>query len=412
MVRNAGPASLTLLPGEEQPAWPGLRDLAFLLAAEAGALAGRLSRPTAEAAGDLVRGMNCYYSNLIEGHDTRPIDIERALREDLAAEPRRRNLQLEAAAHVGVQAAIDAGALDATTLPSELAIEIHRRFYERMPPDLRFVEEAGTGRRVEVHPGTLRDGHVEVGRHVAPPPGELRQWLRRLDEAAPERFLRADRIIAIAALHHRLLWVHPFADGNGRTARLLSHALLRRAGVGSALWSVSRGLARNVAAYKAFLERADAPPQHALDGRGILSDGRLAGFCRFFLAACIDQVRFMGAMLAPEALVARIREFVAAEAAGDRLDPRVGTVLETAALFGEVPRGDTARLVGTGARQARRLLSPLVERGLLVGAKDAPLRIAFPLGETERLFPHLWAPGRVADELPPMPELEDALRPP
>jgi hypothetical protein len=68
--------------------------------------------------------------------------------------------------------------------------------------------------------------------------------------------------------------------------------------------------------------------------------------------------------------------------------------------------------VGTGARQARRLLSPLVERGLLVGAKDAPLHIAFPLGETERLFPHLWAPGRVADELPPMPELEDALRPP
>ncbi len=43
--------------------------------------------------------MNCYYSNLIEGHDTHPVDIERALRHDYSDDPRTRNLQLEAAAH-------------------------------------------------------------------------------------------------------------------------------------------------------------------------------------------------------------------------------------------------------------------------------------------------------------------------
>ncbi len=96
-MRNAGPASLTLMPGSEQPVWASLRDLAFLLAAEAGGLAGRLAPGTVTAVGDLVRGMNCYYSNLIEGHDTRPIDIERALRAELATEPKRRDLQLEAA---------------------------------------------------------------------------------------------------------------------------------------------------------------------------------------------------------------------------------------------------------------------------------------------------------------------------
>lgn len=245
-----------------------------------------------------------------------------------------------------------------------------------------------------------------------PRPTRCRTGLKRLDEGAPEGFARADRVVAIAALHHRLLWVHPFADGNGRTARLLSHALLRRADVGSAPWSVSRGLARNMDAYKARLERADAPPQFARDGRGILSDGRLAEFCRFFLAACIDQVRFMGALLAPESLAARIRAFVAAEAATGRLDPRVAPVLEVASLFGQVPRADLARLVGTGPRQARRLLSPLVARGLLVGAKDAPLRIAFPLGEAEGLFPRLWAPGRMAEDLPATPELDEALRAP
>src|SRR4051812_33412159 len=132
-MRNAGPASLTLLPGSEQPAWAALRDLAFLLGAEASGLAGRLAPGTATAIGNLVRGMNCYYSNLIEGHDTRPVDIERALRADLATEPKRRNLQLEATAHISVQEAIDVGELDGFVEPSALAIEIHRRFYERMP---------------------------------------------------------------------------------------------------------------------------------------------------------------------------------------------------------------------------------------------------------------------------------------
>jgi hypothetical protein len=51
-----------------------------MLGEDAASLAGRLAPSTATAVGDLVRGMNCYYSNLIEGHDTRPVDIERAPR--------------------------------------------------------------------------------------------------------------------------------------------------------------------------------------------------------------------------------------------------------------------------------------------------------------------------------------------
>jgi Fic family protein len=411
-MRNAGPASLTLLPTEGHPAWGGLRDFAFTLGEDAAGLAGRMAPGTAAAVGDLVRGMNCYYSNLIEGHDTRPVDIERALHADFAAEPKRRDLQLEAAAHIAVQAAIDTGAIDATQAPSALAIEIHRQFYDRLPDSLRWVEEPGSGRRVEVIPGQWRGGDVKVGAHVAPPANELSSWMARFDECAPDRFGRSERLVAIAAAHHRLLWIHPFADGNGRVARLLSHALLRRAGVGSPLWSVARGLARHVDAYRTYLARADDPPQGALDGRGILSDGRLADFCRFFLAACIDQVRFMRTLLEPEALAGRVREFIAAEAAGNRLDARLQPLLEQAVLFGTVPRGDVPTLLGMSDRQARRLVRPLVDRGLLTGAKDAPLRIAFPLGESERLFPHLWAPTGVAIPLDLPPEVGGALRPP
>jgi Fic family protein len=53
--------------------------------------------------------MNCYYSSLIENHNTTLIDIERALKDDFAKEPEKRNLQLEAKAHIEVQAMIDRG---------------------------------------------------------------------------------------------------------------------------------------------------------------------------------------------------------------------------------------------------------------------------------------------------------------
>jgi hypothetical protein len=49
---------------------------------------------------------------------------------------------------------------------------------------------------------------------------------------------------------------------------------------------------------------------------------------------------------------------------------------------------------------------------LLAGSKDAPLRIAFPLGETERMFPHLWAPSSLGTLVEPSEDIRHALQPP
>lgn len=51
--------------------------------------------------------MNCYYSNFIEGHETRPRDIDRALHGDFSSNPKQRALQYEARAHIELQTAID-----------------------------------------------------------------------------------------------------------------------------------------------------------------------------------------------------------------------------------------------------------------------------------------------------------------
>ena len=86
---------------------------------------------TATNLADLVRVMNTYYSNLIEGHNTRPRDIERALAGELDEDEERRHLQLEAAAHVRVQAHVDRMAA-AGTLPESASPDfmqwLHREF--------------------------------------------------------------------------------------------------------------------------------------------------------------------------------------------------------------------------------------------------------------------------------------------
>lgn len=83
--------------------------------------------------------MNCYYSNLIEGHDTHPVDIERALKNDYSKDTKKRDLQLEATAHIAVQSWIDSGGVMGRAVSAETFCEIHRRFCEHLPDDLLWI---------------------------------------------------------------------------------------------------------------------------------------------------------------------------------------------------------------------------------------------------------------------------------
>ena len=79
-----------------------LTDLALELAQKSAGLRRSLPESLVSSLAELVRSMNCYYSNLIEGHDTHPVDIERALRGDYSKDAKKRDLQLEAKAHIEV----------------------------------------------------------------------------------------------------------------------------------------------------------------------------------------------------------------------------------------------------------------------------------------------------------------------
>ena len=349
-----------------------------------------LPPPMMQSLAELVRAMNCYYSNLIEGHDTHPIDIERALRNDYSADPRKRDLQIEAKAHIEVQAWIDNGGLKGRAFTIDAIKEIHRRFGELLPPGLLTTEYTSHQQRIEVIPGEFRLCDVQVGRHIAISSGAVPRFLEMF-ERFYNKLGKTESILAMAAAHHRFVWIHPFLDGNGRVARLMSHAaaldLLDTGGV----WSVARGLARNVSRYKSLLSNCDLPRRNDLDGRGALSEEALVEFTRFFLSICIDQVDFMETLVQPDRLRTRILIWAEEEVRLGTLPQQAGAVLEAILYRGELSRGDAARVVGTGDRQARRIMSELLDRGVVRSESPrAPLRLAFPATLASRWLPGLF----------------------
>lgn len=374
-----------------------IADVVADLSAASARLGVGLHQRTAANLADLVRLMNTYYSNLIEGHNTRPKDIARALEGQLDQDEGRRNLQLEAAAHVRVQTEIDRLAADGA-LGEPASVEfikwLHREFYRGAPDDM--LQIRGNDTTFMMVPGEWRskpEHDVAIGRHVPPSSARLDDFMRYFEQRYAFKPLKtAGRIMAIPAAHHRFNYIHPFPDGNGRVSRLMSHAMAQLAGIGShGLWSISRGLARGLKSpseYKRMMDLADTSRQGDLDGRGNLSLKTLNEFVLWFLQVCLDQVKFMDGLFELDNLGSRLNTYV--ERSGT-LKPEAKRLLEEALVRGQFERGDVARITGLPERTARRVLADVLADGLL--GSDTPkgaVSLRFPVEALDVLFPRLF----------------------
>ncbi len=190
------------------------------------------------------------------------------------------------------------------------------------------------------------------------------------------------QVLAVPASCHRLLQIGPFANGNGPVARLMAHAQLVRLEIGGN-WSLARALARDLPRYRDLL----AAPGES-DETGIFGNQALMEFCRFFLAAAIDEVRLMRAMLDPAVLLPRVLQYCTEEQQAGRLPEGCYPVLRAALAWGELPRAEVETLVPFRERKARQISSTLRERGLLVSnGVRAALHPAFPDDVLPRWFP-------------------------
>ncbi len=387
---------------------------------------GRMARPVVEASlrlqaatneetrsqlRELTRAMNSYYSNRIEGQSTHPVHIAQALRKDFSDKPDVAKRQRLALAHIEAEAELeallahaaahpsvrqqhpDAGdAAHAVAFQSEMLVKAHDLLYSRLSQDDR-VSEAG----LVIVPGQLRQQDVAVQRHQPPIAHAVPRFLRAADDAYAKPWALESFLVAAACQHHRMLWVHPFIDGNGRACRLQLHGAMHHLTRG--LWSVNRGLARRQDEYYVRLSEADMPRHGDLDGRGNLSERMLVEWCRFFIGVCKDQVDFMTQVLD----LARIKEHIAAlivfraqtakELRPNASDYRKELILplQHVMIAGPVSRGDFVQMTGLGERTGRKALKAMLDDGLL--QSDSPkgqVRIGFPLDALSMLFPRLY----------------------
>ena len=374
-----------------------LKDLAQEVVKESSALEGRVAPRTAATLGETLRLLNSYHSSLIEGHRTTIPDIEKALNQEFSGNEEQRYAQELGAAHVEAEREMMRRVLggDRTNVCSpDFLCDIHKAFYSRLPRHHQFTHGPGGFTSFSVNPGRFRDQDVSVDNGVStigPGPEELAERVQEFSRMYdPSRHHGDERLIAAAASHHRLTWLHPFRDGNGRVARLFSGLYLAGIGINAGnLWSLSRGFSRERRFYMLHLFAADSPSK---DGKGFDQE-EFADFCSYFLEVCLDQIRFMTDLLGLERIESRIDWYVETRSR-DRenpLKPEAARLLRDLFMRGELPRGEASKIMNMSERSARRIVSQILKEGLAESdSHRAPLRIGLPIRALPFYFPNLY----------------------
>ncbi|WP_247263202.1 MULTISPECIES: Fic family protein [Pseudomonas] len=358
----------------------------------AGKLTGMISPETAIRVGGLLRVTNSFYSNLIEGQFTEPVTLAPS-----APKRSRKELSELAMTHIGAQEAFERALniYPQSTWPTffdpRFIARVHKRLFDGADQEQLRLSEG----RLLI-PGQLRDEaqqDVLVGNHAAPASTAVTAMLVRMQHVYGRLPDARSRLLATMAYHHRLAWVHPFVDGNGRSVRLITHLQLHKLGLASPLWSLSRGLARQQRAYYAYLANADKPRRGDLDGRRQLTQAGLFEFVGFMLETCLDQMRYTERALNITHLKGRLEIIF-------KWDPRllkVGLKPESARALqilltqGTVSRADFKVFTGFSDRVASDQLAALVKLGLVEShsPKARDLYPGLPIWFAQLLFPDL-----------------------
>ena len=379
-----------LLPGEHRLG--SLLEQAHDLIRRADQLSGKYQPGALDGLRVLLRAMNSYYTNRIEGQHTLPAEIEQALRNDYSANADKARRQRLALSHMATEQALEqrwASWNASYVWSAQMVCDIHQDLFARLKGEDKVLPEGGP-----LVPGTLRDRDVSVGRHVAPSFVALPAFLERWGGFYAGVRRGEMQVLAAAASHQRLAWIHPFRDGNGRVARLHTHLALGHMELTNGLWSPLRGFARSQDAYYARLAAADEPRAGDLDGRGNRSERALCDWMAYVLALCLDQVSFMTALLDLGRMKDRIAACLGFEQNVVRQGLRTEALRGLHYLFaaqGELERADFKAMLGLGDRMATAQVAALLKRGLLLS--DSPygkLRFGVPQHALRFYFPGLW----------------------
>ena len=350
---------------------------------------------------ELFRKVNSYYSNKIESEGTHPLDIERAMRNDFDDDEKKRNLQKLSLVYIDVQKEIENKSCEDGFNPFSKAfiLKVHELLYAKpeMESFLKIKKEKGSSETVTMKAGRLREQNVAISRHVAPNFSELETLFNHYESYYKiyPYFTQAKKLVYALASHHRLTWLHPFLDGNGRTSRLVLDGIFSHMELeGYGLWNLSRGLARNDKGYREYLSQADMVRQGDLDGRGVLSTKGLMKYVQFMLETALDQIDFMNRHLRLDLLSTRMEKFIRLSQEGffeqEALPKYSELLLKELLIKGELPRGKVKEIIGTKDRTASALIKKLLALDYVESTTSkSAIRLKFNSFFASYLFPDL-----------------------
>lgn len=350
---------------------------------------------------ETLRPMNSFYTNKIEGQHTTPLLIAQAMNRDFSMQPDEARKQRVAIAHIETERSgeLHYPIFDAATFfKSEIVQAIHAHLHAQLTlDDLTQISDEGV--KQIVHPGVWREVGVKVGQHIPPDPATVPLFMGAWCQAYERSSAGENALIALIAAHHRLTWIHPFLDGNGRTARLHTHMGLHALGLTQGLWSPMRGLARAQDKYYEHLIKADRDRQGDYDGRGVLTEKGLIAFIEFFMTVCLDQIAFMSDMLEIGNFEARLAQMLAAESTRDAtkaLKVEAAAPLAYLAMIPSLERTKFKGMMGLSSRTADRVLVDLFKLGIVMSkSPKGPVELALPMAQFKYLFPRLWPEAEV-----------------
>lgn len=362
----------------------------------------------------LLRQVNCYYSNRIEGNPTHPKELLKIQAPQTGSSSnlsvaRPKALQ-ELLAHLEVQLRLKNRQTSADEITTQEFIkELHRSFYQGLPEDQLHIKNQANeavvdeqGEPLLIVPGEYRNHSVIVGNHEPPPAQELNSYMEWLQKNFTlSKIHGTNRVIAAASLHHRLAWIHPFLDGNGRVIRLLTDCYMRHSGFGGyGLWSITRGFARDTQAYYNALAQADKVRQGMTDGRGTLSDGGLTHFTKYFIDTALDQISYFSGLLEPRKLNSRIDIYFEMRAKGalPAAPEEELPILKLAARDiykhlldrGPQTKSDICGYLGKTEQSLRATFKQMESERLINTTQDKKYKAFLSPHVIEYLFPQLW----------------------
>ncbi|MDF7681787.1 Fic family protein [Enterobacteriaceae bacterium ESL0689] len=211
-------------------------------------------------------------------------------------------------------------------------------------------------------PGAYRQHNVSIAQSEHLPPEHIRvaDYMTELTAFIN----RADKpkydLMKIALVHHRFGWIHPFGNGNGRTVRLLTYALLIKYGfnvqAGGRVLNPTAVFCNDRERYYAMLSLAD---------KGTTQD--LEEWCLYVLSGISSELKKVDQLTSHAFLSEKIL-YPAIDFSSERglINSLESKVLKRSVELGTIKAGDLrAVLPDLKPAQVTYQLGRLIERGLL-----------------------------------------------